>query len=227
MGVPNCYKLDEGQRRRRRNWANAAGGLPGVLEHDTSTQNAQRKLGSSRGQPRRTRTAKAPRISRQTMKLRCAHERGGWGRISVDGPGHYNPDRSEGPWGRAAHAARTAVLHPSASLDTERGKAAGLESTKGADKPREAKGMPGVGSTGVACGQVPPDKLALEPYWGKPAVRNLRGAGGNGATVGATRARSWKRRTPTSADLQPPRLLPTRQPKRMYFRPSGVRFVDH
>ena len=25
-----------------------------------------------------------------------------WGRVSDDGPGHYNPDRSEGPWGRAA-----------------------------------------------------------------------------------------------------------------------------
>ena len=56
-----------------------------------------------------------------------------------------------------------------------------MESTKGADKPRETKGMPGTGLTGVARGQVAPDKLTLEPYWGKPAVRNLRGARGNGA----------------------------------------------
>ena len=144
-------------------------------------KSGQRKLGTTRGQPRRTRTAKALRISRRAAKSRCAREWGAWGRLSVDGPGHYNPDRSEGPWGRAGRAARTAVLHPSASLDTERGQAAGLESTKGADKPRETKGMPGTGLTGVARGQVAPDKLTLEPYWGKPAVRNLRGARGNGA----------------------------------------------
>ena len=34
-------------------------------------------------------------------KWSCASEWLGWGRLSVDGPGHYNPDRSEGPWGRA------------------------------------------------------------------------------------------------------------------------------
>ncbi len=106
-----------------------------------TAQNGQQKLGTTRGQPRRTRTAKASRISRRAAKSRCAGEWGGWGRISVDGPGHYNPDRSEGPWGRAGFAARTAVLHPPASLDTERGPATGLESTKGADKPREATGM--------------------------------------------------------------------------------------
>ena len=35
------------------------------------------------------------------VKSRCAGEWGGWGRLSEDGPGHYNPDRSEGPWGKA------------------------------------------------------------------------------------------------------------------------------
>jgi hypothetical protein len=142
-------------------------------------QSGQRKLGTTRGRPRRTRTAKALRISRYAVKSRCAREWGGWGRLSDDGPGHYNPDRSEDPWGRATLVARTAVLHPSASLDTERGQAAGLESTKGADKLRAAKGMPGVGLTRAQRGKVPPDKLALEPYWGKPAVRNLREGNGN------------------------------------------------
>ena len=46
-------------------------------------------------------TAKASRISRETVKSGCAREWGGWGRISDDGPGQNNPDRSEGPWGRA------------------------------------------------------------------------------------------------------------------------------
>ncbi len=48
-----------------------------------------------------------------------------------------------------------------------------------------------------ACGSA-----ALKPYWGKPAVRNFRGARGNGATVDATRARNWKRRTQPSLDLR-------------------------
>src|SRR5262252_8635943 len=65
-----------------------------------SGRNGQRKRGTARGSPRRSRTAKASRISRQAAKSRCAREWGGWGRISDDGPGHYNPDPSEGPWGR-------------------------------------------------------------------------------------------------------------------------------
>jgi hypothetical protein len=59
-----------------------------------------RKLGTTRGSPRRSRTAKASHISRHAVKSRCAREWGGWGRLSDDGPGHYNPDPSEGPWGR-------------------------------------------------------------------------------------------------------------------------------
>ena len=64
-----------------------------------SGRNVQRKLGTTRGSPRRSRTAKAPRISRHAVKSRCAREWDGWGRLSDDGPGHYNPDLSEGPWG--------------------------------------------------------------------------------------------------------------------------------
>ena len=75
-------------------------GLPGVGEDGMPRRNAQRKLGTTRGSPRRSRTAKASRISRHAVKSRCAREWGGWGRLSDDGPGHYNPDPSEGPWGR-------------------------------------------------------------------------------------------------------------------------------
>src|ERR1700693_4529737 len=75
-------------------------GLPGVGEDGMPGRNAQRKLGTTRGSPRRSRTAKASRISRHAVKSRCAREWGGWGRLSDDGPGHYNPDPSEGPWGR-------------------------------------------------------------------------------------------------------------------------------
>jgi hypothetical protein len=74
--------------------------LLGVVEDGMSGRNGQRKLGTTRGSPRRSRTAKTSRISRRAVKSRCARERGGWGRLSGDGPGHYNPDPSEGPWGR-------------------------------------------------------------------------------------------------------------------------------
>jgi len=46
-------------------------------------------------------TAKATGISRSAAKSGCACEWGGWGRLSEDGSGQNNPDRNEGPWGRA------------------------------------------------------------------------------------------------------------------------------
>ena len=73
--------------------------LPGVIEDGMPGWNVQRKLGTARGSPRRSRTAKASRISRSAAKSRCAREWGGWGRLSDDGSGHYNPNPSEGPWG--------------------------------------------------------------------------------------------------------------------------------
>src|SRR5215831_6143336 len=73
--------------------------LPGVIEDGMPGRNGQRKTGTARGWPRRSRTAKAFHISRRAMKLGCAREQDGWGRLSDDGSGHYNPDPSEGPWG--------------------------------------------------------------------------------------------------------------------------------
>ena len=73
--------------------------LPGVIEDGMSGENGQRKPGTARGSPRRSRTAKALRISCQAVKSRCAREWGGWGRLSDDGPGQNNPDPSECPWG--------------------------------------------------------------------------------------------------------------------------------
>jgi len=80
-------------------WTETTIELPGVREGGMSGRNEQRKLGTTRGSPRRSRTAKASRISRRAVKSRCAHEWGGWGRLSDDGPGQNNPDPSEGPWG--------------------------------------------------------------------------------------------------------------------------------
>ncbi len=65
-----------------------------------------RKRGTTRGSPRRSRTAKALRISRIGEIVVCLRV-GRMGPISVDGPGQHNPDRSEGPWGRRREVAVT------------------------------------------------------------------------------------------------------------------------
>jgi diacylglycerol kinase family enzyme len=39
--------------------------------------------------------------------------------------------------------------------------------------------MPGAGLTVMSAGQARPDRLALKPYWGNPAVRNFREGDGN------------------------------------------------
>ena len=51
-------------------------------------------------------TAKIFRINRNAAKSGCAGEWGGWGQLSEDGSGQHNPDRSEGPWGRAGYRSR-------------------------------------------------------------------------------------------------------------------------
>jgi hypothetical protein len=66
-------------------WTETTIELPEVIEDGMSGRNAQRKPGTARGSPRRSRTAKASRISRLAVKSRSAHEGDGWGRISDDG----------------------------------------------------------------------------------------------------------------------------------------------
>src|SRR5262245_1376379 len=80
-------------------WTETMIELPEVREGGMSGRNEPRKPGTARGSPMRSRTAKASRISRHAAKSRCACERDGWGRLSDDGPGHYNPNPSEDPWG--------------------------------------------------------------------------------------------------------------------------------
>ena len=94
--------------------------LPEVREGGMSGRNEQRKPGTTRGSPRRSRTAKASRISRHAAKSRCAHEWDGWGRLSDDGPGHYNPDPSEDPWGGGVitlHGGAQSSLRPDTVRD--------------------------------------------------------------------------------------------------------------
>jgi hypothetical protein len=110
--------------------------LPGVVEDGRKGSESVEPLEGRLGA---VCTAKASGISRKAVKSGCACERGGWGRVSVDGLGQKNPDRSEGPWGRAAEAVRTEVLKRIVSPDTERGRDAKAGSTKGGGKPVDGK----------------------------------------------------------------------------------------
>jgi hypothetical protein len=105
-GVENVERFPQARRPQSptKNWVRAVGGISGVSEGDMLTRIDHRKHGTSRGSPRPRGTAKAPPISRSTAKWWRACEWDGWGRLSEDGPGHYNPDRSEGPWGRATRS---------------------------------------------------------------------------------------------------------------------------
>src|SRR5262252_10994562 len=101
-------------------WTETMIELPEVREDGMSGRNEQRKPGTTRGSPRRSCTAKASRISRHAVKSRCAHEWDGWGRLSDDGPGHYNLDPSEGPWGGGVinlHGGAQSSLRPDTVRD--------------------------------------------------------------------------------------------------------------
>jgi hypothetical protein len=157
---------------RRRNWVKAADGLCGVGEDDMGTKTSQRKPGTSSGTLMRSRQAKSSHISPQ-VKLRCAPRRGGWGRLSDNGPGQYNPDRSEGPWGRAGDRSKGGAIRTQGPAKCW---ASWKNRTKDRCKPSGAQGMPGGGLTEAKRGKARSERPALKPYWGKPAVRNFRGA---------------------------------------------------
>src|SRR4051795_5821828 len=172
--------------------------LPGVTEDGMSGENGQRKPGTTRGSPRRSRTAKASRISRLAVKSRCACEWGGWGRLSKDGPGQHNPDPSEGPWGGGRP-----TLHGGASSGQRPGAVRGNRSDpevhEGRRQPGRQQAHAGSRLKPLTFGKAPPDRPAFQPYWGKPAVRNERGIEETSASF---EARSAPRSYPTAGGAQ-------------------------
>src|SRR6516225_7949677 len=86
LGVPSCSDLGEGQCRHSCSGTYLCR-TPRGHRGRHARKEWWRKPGTARGSPRRSRTAKASRISRIAVKSRCACERGGWGRLSDDGAG--------------------------------------------------------------------------------------------------------------------------------------------
>jgi hypothetical protein len=117
------------------------------------------------------RTAQAFGISRPAVQSGSACEWGGWGRISEDGPGQKNPDRSEGRWGRAAEAVRTEVFQRARSPAPNGEPTSAAGNTKDEGQRNDARA--------ATHGKALSDPPALQPYWGKPAVRNFREGHGN------------------------------------------------
>lgn len=119
-----------------------------------SGRNGQGKHGTTRGRPRRSRRGRAARISRGAAKSCGASEWGGWGRVSEEGLGQHNPDRSEGPWGNARDRAHGSA-GGAALLDTVRGIGARAKRMAGEGKLGVWTGMPGAGLTGARAGRPP------------------------------------------------------------------------
>ena len=111
--------------------------LPGVIESGMPRKNGQRKPGTTRGSPRRSRTAKALRISRSAVKSRCARGWGGWGRLSDDGSRQHNSSTSEDPWGGGYPTSK--AVHERALVPTQRGiTEVATKCAKGGHKPPSA-----------------------------------------------------------------------------------------
>ena len=153
--------------------------LPGVKEDGMSGRNGQRKPGTTRGSPRRSRTAKASRISRHAVKSRCAREWGGWGRLSDDGSGQHNSDRSEDPWGRGNPTPWRCTIEYGGPTQCGNN-ALDHEVHEGR---RQTGSTPAYAGSRLKlsghAGKAPPEMPAFQPYRGKPAVRNDRGDRGN------------------------------------------------
>jgi hypothetical protein len=151
----------------------------GVIENDMFVQSSQRKLGTTHGSLRRSRTAKAFGISRIAAKSGRACEWGGWGRLSDDGLGQNNPIRSEDSWGAGCPRPDSAVSVLAAVPRLSAGFRGRSTDTKDGDKLVISSRMLGASLSDMAVRQVPSDMHIFQPYWGKPAVRNDRGDGGN------------------------------------------------
>src|SRR5262249_43741325 len=154
-------------------WTDTMIELPGVKEDGMPGRNGQRKPGTTRGSPRRSRTAKALRISRLTVKSRCARGWGGWGRLSDDGSRQHNSGLARTPGGEA-HPNLQGGAGSSARPDTVGDLQSATRCAKGGHKPSISQCMPGAGLSWTMCGKVPPYMPAFQPYRGKPAVRNDR-----------------------------------------------------
>jgi hypothetical protein len=120
--------------------------------------------------PRRSRTAKALRISRHAVKSQCARGWGGWGRLSDDGARQHNLHPSEDPWGGGLphlHGGARSNGRP----DTAREYRNVTKCAKGGHKPTISQCMPGAGLSWLVAGRCrskcqPSSRIGENPPYG-------------------------------------------------------------
>jgi hypothetical protein len=172
--------------------------LPGVIEGGMPGRNGQRKPGTTRGSPRRSRTAKASRISCFAVKSRCARGWGGWGRLSDDGSRQHNSGTSEDPWGGGLphlHGGARSNGRP----DTARDYRNVTKCAKGGHKPTISECMPGAGLSWLVAGRCrskcqPSSRIGENPPYGM--------IGGVEETSASFEARSAPRLYPTAGGVR-------------------------
>jgi hypothetical protein len=197
---PSCNggTLEPGARLTGRGALGPAGvDVDGALGKDSSE--SLEGLAGRLGAPR---TAKARDISGMAVKLPCACETGGWGRISDEGPRQHNSDLSEGPWGREALASRTVGRAGRRPGHRARSSVSIRRSSEGWMQTEPMSAYVGSDLNRPEPGKAPSEMPAFKPYWGKPTVRNFRGDRGNVGII----------RSPVRATLLPDRTTTGRSP---------------
>ena len=166
LWYPVLWQRDEG-----------ASGPAGVGVDGALVKGSSESLEGLAGRLGAPRTAKAQDISGSAVKFLCARETGGWGRLSDEGRDRRTR-LERGPLGQRGETSRMAARYAAGRLG-HRAHEHGLTDAQRADANR--------GDTGACRERLKPEeptegavrRPALEPYWGKPTVRNLRGDDGN------------------------------------------------
>jgi hypothetical protein len=144
-----------------------------------SRRNEQQKLGTTGGSPRHCRTAKASRIRRRVGEIAMCPGVGRMGLKKRCWPGREEPGSEREPLGRSrTPTARRRLAESSARHRTGQANLT-RRCAKGRGKPGVHRRMRGAGLSDGCTGKALSDLPAFQPYWGKPAVRNDRGDGGN------------------------------------------------
>ena len=139
--VPRLSPRVEGQRRRRRTGCeqsmNFSGSQRATCRYRMSSESTEPLAGrlGVEGMTHSEGISYKPPCGEVEM---CPQV-GRMGPISEDGPGHYNLDWSEGPWGRAAEAARTEVLKRAAFPRLRTGKRRGKRGARRTDANRTTR----------------------------------------------------------------------------------------
>jgi hypothetical protein len=144
-----------------------------------SRRKEQQKLGTTRGSPRHSRTAKASRISRRDGEIAMCPGVGRRGRNKRGWPGTEEPGSEREPLGRSRTPPPRRRIEESSARHRTGEPNWTRRCAKGRCKPGVHRRMPGAGLSDGCTGKALSDRPAFQPYWGKPAVRNDRGDGGN------------------------------------------------